>query len=96
MLVHLDRQDGGRQKVLKWEILAFCPHLVNIIKNGLQPGNYAKFEKQVYYSQPSKKPPDNADTFQAVDLYSVICHNSSVFRQYSWKSIEGIPPFNDF
>ena len=34
MLVHLDRQDGGRQKVLKWEILAFCPHLVNIIKMG--------------------------------------------------------------
>jgi len=53
MLVHLDRQDGGRQKVLKWEILAFCPHLVNIIKKGLQPGNYAEFEKLVYYSQPS-------------------------------------------
>ena len=25
-------------------------------KNGLQPGNYAGFEKQAYYSQPSKKP----------------------------------------
>ena len=34
MLVHLDRQGGGRQKVLKWEIFAFCPHLVNIIKMG--------------------------------------------------------------
>jgi hypothetical protein len=70
--------------------------LVNIIKNGLQPGNYAGFEKQAYYSQPSKKPPDNADTFQVLDLYLVICHNSTVFRQYSWKSIEGVPPFNDF
>ena len=31
-------------------------------KIGFLPGNYTKFEKQVYYSQPSKKPPDNAGT----------------------------------
>ena len=63
---------------------------------GFFPGNYTKFEKQVDYSQLSKKPPDNADTFQVLDLYLVICHNNGVFRQYSWKSIEGVPPFNDF
>ena len=63
---------------------------------GFLPGNYTKFEKQVDYSQLSKKPPDNADTFQVLDLYLVICHNNGVFRQYSWKSIEGVPPFNDF
>jgi len=65
-------------------------------KIGFLPGNYTKFNKQAYYSQPSKKPPDNANTFQVIDLYLVICHNNGVFRQYSWKSIEGIPPFNDF
>ena len=31
-------------------------------KIGFFPGNYTKFEKQACYSQPSKKPPDNADT----------------------------------
>ena len=31
-------------------------------KIGFLHGNYTKFEKQAYYSQPSKKPPDNADT----------------------------------
>ena len=31
-------------------------------KIGFLPGNYTKFEKQACYSQPSKKPPDNADT----------------------------------
>ena len=42
-------QGGGKWK----RVLDFNPHLVNIIKNGLQPGNYAEFEKLVYYSQPS-------------------------------------------
>ena len=31
-------------------------------KIGFLHGNYTKFEKQACYSQPSKKPPDNADT----------------------------------
>ena len=52
-------------------------------KIGFFPGNYTKFEKQAYYNQPSKKPPDNADTFQVIDLYLFICHNNGVFRQYS-------------
>jgi len=30
-------------------------------KIGFLPGNYTKFKKQVDYSQPSKKPPDNLD-----------------------------------
>jgi len=38
-------------------------------KIGFLHGNYTKFEKQIYYSQPSKKPPDNADTLQVLDLY---------------------------
>jgi len=65
-------------------------------KIGFLPGNYTKFEKQVYYTQLRKKPSDNADMLQVLDLHLVICHNNDVLRQYSWKSIEGVPPFNDF
>jgi hypothetical protein len=42
---------------------------IKFLKYWFFSGNYTKFEKQAYYSQPSKKPPDNVDTFQALDLY---------------------------
>ena len=48
--LHADYHGRGQEKI---EPLAE--------KIGFFSGNYTKFEKQVYYSQPSKKPPDNLD-----------------------------------
>ena len=82
---------------IRWSADKKLPKSRETRKIGFIPENYyTRYAKQVYYSQPSKKPPDNAGTFQALDLYLVMCRINGVFRQYSWKSIEGVPPFNDF